>query len=281
MDFFTQMFLAFIYDLLMNICSGLGWFISGFNTFVIQINQTEAVARVTLFTTALGASVSVLMVVKQILSTYGFGSKGDPDQDAMEIVFRVCLMLGAMGMNTWLFTELTKFVQAVANDITLSIGGGLNMDTVATVLSGNIVNAGDSFILYVVTGALLFCTIFFAFSFVLRGAEITLNKILLPIFALDLINANPEKWNMFIFQYGVSFGSHLVQLLCYQIFAYQLVHLDSSVMQNMLILLSWLVLSIKTPKILEKYIYASGAGQAISKGAGRLGQVIMYVGMRK
>ena len=33
-------------------------------------------------------------------------------------------------------------------------------------------------------------------------------------------------------------------------------------------------------EILEKYIYATGTGRAVSQGASRLGQVVMYAGMK-
>lgn len=33
-------------------------------------------------------------------------------------------------------------------------------------------------------------------------------------------------------------------------------------------------------KTLEKYIYATGTGRAVSQGASRLGQVVMYAGMK-
>ena len=122
--------------------------------------------------------------------------------------------------------------------------------------------------------------ILFFVSAVLRGAEVTLNKVLLPIFAVDMLKANPERWNMFIFQYFISFISYLVQMFCFQMYAILYAHLDFTDFRQYLVMVAWLILCIKAPKTLEKYIYATGTGRAVSQGASRLGQVVMYAGMK-
>lgn len=131
------------------------------------------------------------------------------------------------------------------------------------------------------SGILIVGQIVFMFNVFLKAAEITLSKILLPVFALDLINTNSEKWNMFIFQYIINFLGFVVQMVCYQIFTYYFLKLDIFEFMDWMVALGWLFMCLKTPKWLEKYIYATGTGQAIGRGAGRLGQVLMYVRMMK
>lgn len=280
MGFITENILYFFQDIFADILSHLGYLIAQQYKTVIELNQTSEIANVTLFFTMLGAALCALMVGKQVISTYGFGTKGDPDQDAMEIVFRLCLALGAMGINSWLFTELTKFTFVVSSDLISSIGGASGSG-VETAIRDIVDRGSSSSFMCFFSGFVVIGIIFFNITAYLRAAEITLSKMLLPIFALDLLNTNSEKWNMFIFQYVIGFGSYIVQMLCYQIFVYQLVRLDTADIGNLMLLVGWLVLSIKTPRWLEKYIYATGTGQAVSRGAGRLGQVIMYVGMRR
>lgn len=281
MSFITEAVIGFIQDILTDVNSHLSYIIADINTYAIEINQTSAVTGLTIFTMLLGASLSVVIMGKQIIGVYGFGTKGDPDQDAMELIFRLCLALGAMGCNSWLFTELTRFANAVAKDITNSMGGDISGSNIQMTTNNIIMGSGSSSVMVFFSGFLMVGIIIFAINAFLRSAEITLSKILLPIFALDLLNSNPEKWNMFIFQYVVGFGSYLVQMLCFQIFAYQLSRLDTADIKSLMVLIAWLVMCIKTPHWLEKYIYATGTGQAISRGAGRLGQVLMYIGTRR
>ena len=89
-----------------------------------------------------------------------------------------------------------------------------------------------------------------------------------------------SRWNMFIFQYFISFISYLVQMFCFQMYAILYAHLDFTDFRQYLVMVAWLILCIKAPKTLEKYIYATGTGRAVSQGASRLGQVVMYAGMK-
>lgn len=119
---------------------------------------------------------------------------------------------------------------------------------------------------------------FLAYSFII--ASILWRDMGLPIFAVDMLKANPERWNMFIFQYFISFISYLVQMFCFQMYAILYSHLDFTDFRQYLVMVGWLILCIKAPKTLEKYIYATGTGRAVSQGASRLGQVVMYAGMK-
>ena len=115
----------------------------------------------------------------------------------------------------------------------------------------------------------------------LRGAELTLQRILMPVFCIDILNGNPEKWKMFIFQYGITFFSYIVQMLCFNMFIIEVTKTDLAMLdiRQVALILGWLILSIKTPSWLEKYIYATGTGKAMSSTAGRVGQIVVQAGM--
>lgn len=283
MNFLTENMLEFEGDIIESLLDAFGNGVTKIYSYAVQVNQTSTVEAVCVFTMLLGAALCSLAVGKQIIGTYGFGVQGDPDQDAMEIVFKLCLALGAMGCNSWLFTEVVKFTEAVSSDIMLKF----NTQQVDEVTYVNALVTGiDSPVNGIIFGGMVVGIVLFAIASCLRGAEITLSKILLPIFALDLLNSNHEKWNMFIFQYLMSFLSYLVQMLCYEMFIMHLIVGDFSLEGasgkiGPMITLGWLVLSVRSPKILEKYVYATGTGQGISRGAGRLGQVIMFATMRR
>ena len=222
-----------------------------------------------------------LVVIKQMIGTYGIGTEGDADQNPVEIIFRLCKALAIMAMNSWLFTELLKFFSAVGRDITKAMLGdtlGISFyDTIEEQIISQIVNSPMLAIcgIVIVIGLVLF-----SISACLRAAELTLNKVLLPLFCLDILNSNPEKWKMFCFQYGMGFFSYLVQMFCYNVFVILCLRLNLLDMKQFIVLFGWLVLSIRGTKILEKYIYATGTGRGVGQGASRIGQVLMYTRMR-
>lgn len=223
----------------------------------------------------LGAALCTLAVILQLTGTYGMGTTGDPDQDPVEILFRLCKALGIMGANVWIFNQTNAFTTGAARDLTKVLAAAVTSNTI-----NDMMGKVNDFFTLICAGVCVVCMILFFVSAVLRGAEVTLNKVLLPIFAVDMLKANPERWNMFIFQYFISFISYLVQMFCFQMYAILYAHLDFTDFRQYLVMVAWLILCIKAPKTLEKYIYATGTGRAVSQGASRLGQVVMYAGMK-
>ena len=282
LNFVTEMLLALLGDFLTDIYNKIGTVITDIYTYTVEINQTAEVAAVTTFSMLLGAGLAGFVVVKELISTYGMGTTGDSDQDPMEIIFRLCKALGMMGMNSWLFNEMLRFSNAVADDVVSAMNIANRESEVNNRMLSLLSNAYSSPTTAMCSVVIVVGLILFGIAASLRGAELTLNKILLPIFALDIIKSNPEKWNMFIFQYGISFFSYILQMFCFNM--YILIYLQMDVFnmdfKMFLVLVAWLVLSIKTPSWLEKYIYATGTGRAVSQGASRIGQVVMMVGMR-
>lgn len=278
MSFVTELLTDFVRDILGDMFAVISGYIIEIENLSLTINQTKVVTEVCSFTMLLGAALCGVVIGKQVIGIYGFGTQGDPDQDAFEIVFRLCLTLGMIGGNSFFFTELVKLTNSVAKDILKIFVGEIAEKDITMMLLGGITGPFHAMCMIGMAVGL----VLFALSSVVRAAEITLSKILLPIFALDLLNPNHEKWNMFIFQYGMSFLSYIIQLLCYQMFLFQFFKPGISLLGiDYISAVGWLILTIRAPKWLEKYIYATGTGQTISQGASRLGQVIMYIGMRR
>lgn len=281
MGFVGEMFFQFFSDVFSDIYSKIGFIITDIYTYAVEINELKEVEAVSTFAMLLGASLCALVVIKQIIGTYGIGTEGDPDQDPIEIIFRLCKALGIMGANSFLFTEILKFSNAVGRDIISSMNIENNNGIVQEKILDMVGNNGSPAWM-LCSGAIIVGMILFGISACVRGAELTLNKILLPIFCLDILNTNPEKWKMFIFQYIMGFFSFILQMLCFNIYIIQFLKVDITQIEirQIMVLGAWLIMSIKTPQWLEKYIYATGTGRAISQGASRLGQVVMYMGMR-
>ena len=279
MNLLTEYMVDMFKDILVSVFDWIGTLIALIHAWILGANQVPAVAAMCTFTMLLGGALSSIVVAKNIVCTYGFGSQGDSDQDASDIIFRLCLALGVMGANSLIFQELYKLTNAVSQDVTATFNNVIGMDIVSSMKA--VIDTISSPANVIAAGSVVIAMAVYTLSATLRGAEITLSKILLPIFALDLINNNHEKWNMFIFQYIMSFLSFIVQQLCYQMFlSFFFSGGNLYSVQDYFVMFGWLVLAIKLPKWLEKYIYATGTGQAISHGAGRLGQVIMFVGMK-
>lgn len=275
MSFGTGLLYDILSDIMRSIVDHIGFLISDIYSYAVEINNTAQVSAACTYTMMLGAALCTLAVILQLTGTYGMGTTGDPDQDPVEILFRLCKALGIMGANVWIFNQTNAFTTGAARDLTKVLAAAVTSNTI-----NDMIGKVNDFFTLICAGVCVVCMILFFVSAVLRGAEVTLNKVLLPIFAVDMLKANPERWNMFIFQYFISFISYLVQMFCFQMYAILYAHLDFTDFRQYLVMVAWLILCIKAPKTLEKYIYATGTGRAVSQGASRLGQVVMYAGMK-
>lgn len=284
MNWVTELLTNLIYDVTADIMSVFGDVINDVYALTLEINNTQIVNSLTTLTSAIGISLIVLMVIKQMIGTYALETEGDPERNPINVLYRVGKCVVIIACNSWLFGELTTLSYAVGRDID-KIFSVSKPKTLIDALLNSVNGSGGGPAKMLCTGILTIGFVLFSIAAVLRGAELTLDRILLPIFAVDSVNSNPEKWNMFSFQYAVSFFSYLVQYACFKLMLLFCERINASNIRDFaiyfLLTIGWLVLTLKSPQILEKYIYATGTGKAVGNGASRLGQVIMFVGMRR
>ena len=118
--------------------------------------------------------------------------------------------------------------------------------------------------------SLIFIVVFEVIFFIccivalIRGVELGLMKILLPIMACDLTSIRQEKWNNFIV---VAFG-YIIQMVLYK---FALTYAVQSDMLSLLKSIVCLFFFIKTPNWLQKFAYSSGLKDTARSG--------MYMGM--
>lgn len=275
----TEMFLACMY----NIIEYFGFIINDIFFVVAEINQTNEITAITVFTSLLGISLMVIMVGKQLLGTYALETEGDADRDPINILYKVGKAVAIIGCNSWIFTELLKFSNSLGRDINKVINGSTE---VVNIIKAMLIDAENSPAYVLCVASLIIGIILFVFQAGRRGAELSMSRILLPIFATDIINSNPEKWNMFFFQYVINFVGYIIQMVCFRLMILFMSYLRAysdvtELMKYFIVTMGWLTMAIKVPQWLEKYVYISGTGRTISSGASRLSQVIIYSKVRK
>ena len=116
----------------------------------------------------------------------------------------------------------------------------------------------------------VFAVIFLICCFVamIRGVELGLMKILLPIMACDLTSIRQEKWNNFIASFVVVAFGYIVQMVLYKLAITYAVQSD---ILSLLKAFVCLFFFIKTPNWLQKFAYSSGLKDTARSG--------MYLGM--
>ena len=85
--------------------------------FVLNANQTDFVSGLCTFSSMLGISFLSLAAVKRIFDVYIMQTEGDPDQNPIEIVYRLAMAVAIIGSNAWIYTELRNLALALVNDV--------------------------------------------------------------------------------------------------------------------------------------------------------------------
>lgn len=239
------------------------------NMFIaaLNANQTSFITGICNLTTALALSLLGVTVIKRIFDVYIMKTVGDPDQIPTEILFRICLVVAVIGSNGWLWTELKNFSLALSRDIRaeeagVSIENSLRGAVNAAVSSGGGAGILLAFLFFIIF--LIILLIIFSVITAIKAAELTLQRALLPIFAVDLLSSDQEKWNNFIFSYTMTYCSYSIQMICFNMAASSIAGIGIDAMRYFVLTVGWVVMAITSPSWLKKFVYSSGVGRGLS-----------------
>lgn len=269
----TSSFTDVINDLINGVLDFFNDLINNIFFYIAEANlENRMIINAATYATLLGIALITLIGVKQYFTTYVMETNGDPDSDPLDILVRCSEAVAICCSNDFITTYFFKFSKAFANDLGKSGTVDVKRSFLDLIdLSVSVLEAKSatttifSFILLLmVIGILVFCIIAG-----IRGAELSLMKIILPIMAVDLVTTNRERWGNFFISYMVTFLYYGLQLLCYRMFLGSLMTVSTSVLsKELLVTFGWFILMLRSPKWLEKFIYSTGFGRGVG-GAGR------------
>lgn len=281
--FLMDLFIEMIGNVITSWLAYFGFIINDIFAVTLEINQTREVIALTSLSSIVSISLLTILIGKQLIGTYGLESEGDPERNPINILYKAAKCVAVIGCNGWIFTELLKITTALSNDINQVINQNTSVSDYMQYLLQDSEIKGPAYmmcLLAIAVGILLFLL-----SAGRRAAELSISRIILPIFAVDILSPNPEKWNMFFFQYVINFVGFNIQMICFRLMIIFMSQLNTPDIQDFvkkfILVMGWLTMSIKVPQWLEKYMYVSGTGRTVSNGASRLSQVLMYTGMKR
>ena len=213
--------LNLIADALSEFVNGLldivGDLIDSLFLFVLNANQTNFVSGLCTFSSVLGMVVLSFAATKRIFDVYIMQTEGDPDQNPIEIIYRLAMAVAIIGSNAWIYTELRNIALALVNDVgnvDVSISITNSLANAIQLVAGGLPGVIVAFVLFILV--LIIALLIFAIITAIKASEITLMRILLPIFAVDLITSDRERWKTFFTAYVTAFCGYAVQIICFR-----------------------------------------------------------------
>ena len=277
MTWLTQNICDFLRDLIGGTVEYFGKWINNIFLLVVEWNNENVYVKTAeRYFIMLGLALVSLITVKQILGGYVMESDYDSDADPFNLIIRIAQTVAVICSSAWIFNFVLNLSKEFASDVVTATSTVGVSNQVQSLLDIDVTSIGLALSAYyamigIIVGALIVFTVISG----LRGCELIAMKLFLPVFALDLLTSSRERWKNYFMGYLIAFFTYGVQLLFLTIALKSMASLSFSDPQYGFMALAWLIIGIKAPKFLEKYLYKTGVSSAASSGIRMVAQTAM------
>lgn len=237
------------------------------------------VANAEKFIVATAIALISLMVVKIVTSGYMLETDYDSEADPFNLIIKIVETVAVITNSGWIFTWMLETSKIYVGEFLGSADTAGVTTTTQSLLAVDPVDLdlGYKWVTFVMLIAIIVVA-FIVFMIVagLRGAELIAMKLMMPYFALDLLSNSRERWNNFITAYIIAFFSYAFQILFFVIALKSYASISVTSSGNYYIsTIVWMIIAIKSPKFLEKFIYRTGVSNAASSGLRMMAQTFV------
>ena len=201
-----------------------------------------------------GVSLIILKLLKKGFECYVMWTDGDPDSEPIQLIIRFVQAIAVAVCFPVMYGWLADITEKLTNQLITAIGASTNYDWQAWV------NGLSSAGLVTAIFGLVFVICYFIlyFQFLMRGVEIMILRIGLPLACTGLLDNDKGVFKTYLTKFFQSTVAVMVQI--------SLCKLGVGMMMNVGINLNvfWgiacLVLAIKTPRFLSEFMVPTGGG---------------------
>ncbi|MBA4688621.1 MAG: hypothetical protein H2184_15830 [Candidatus Galacturonibacter soehngenii] len=246
-----------------------------FYTMVKISNADPSVNDAMNFTMTFATVLVTLLIIKSVLGTYVFETSGDPDESPINILVRATQALAVILGTSFIFNQMLelsmKFYGDLVGTVNISVVNGM---TAALSLIKGLFNPLHGVFALTLT---LLTVGYIVFSIIagIRGGEVILMKLALPLFACDLVGSQRERFNAFMTGFISAFFYNSVQILCFMLSVKNLMEVNIGSGESTIRTAVWLILAIKSPKMFEKFAYTTGISRSASSGLRMVAQMLV------
>ena len=240
-------------------------------SFAATAGESTEVNGACAVTTGIAITLVLLMCLKQIFAIYVMETEGDADANPLQLIVKASQAIALISCNAYVFNLLMRLANAFSDEVT----GGVDVQGIVPLVAQIITSITSGMIaLPVFLILLLILVIIMGIKAGIRGAELALMKILFPIFCVDLLSVNREKWSSFIASYLVTFFGYTLEIFCIKMFITNFS--GGTSLSGYVVSVAWMYMAIKTPEWLQKYTYTSGLKGIIGGGARNMAMLVRF-----
>lgn len=245
--------------------------------FIIDygVNNAYVIGAQKLFIT-IALALIALVVLKIVTAGYLLETDYDSDADPFNLLVRITETVAIITNSGWLFNFLLNASKDFTTDIIGSVAETGYADQTRSLVSVDLSGMANMLLPYLAMIALmLVAIIIFTVVAGLRGGELIFMNLLLPVFALDLLTSSRERWNNFIMGYFTAFFTYGIQILLYNVALKSYATASYSEPLYFITAVAFLIMAIRSPKFLERYLYRSGVSTAATSGMRLMFQTVV------
>lgn len=220
-----------------------------------------------------GVSLIILKFLKKGFETYVMWTDGDPDVEPTYVVIRFIEAIAVAVSFPVLYGWLADITEELTGQLMTAIGAATNYDWQAWV------NGLSSLGLVTAIFGLIFVVCYFVlyFQFLMRGLEIMILRIGLPLACVGLLDNDKGVFKTYINKFFQSTLAVVVQICLCKLGVGMMMNVGINM--NIFWGIACIVLAIKTPRFLSEFMVPTGGG-----GSGVVNNVyhsVRLVGMAK
>lgn len=201
-----------------------------------------------------GVSLIILKFLKKGFECYVMWTDGDPDSEPTQLIIRFVQAIAVAVCFPVMYGWLADITESLTNQLITAIGASTNYDWQAWANG----LSSDGLVTAIFGLVFVICYFILYFQFLMRGVEIMILRIGLPLACTGLLDNDKGVFKTYLTKFFQSTVAVMVQI--------SLCKLGVGMMMNVGINLNvfWgiacLVLAIKTPRFLSEFMVPTGGG---------------------
>jgi len=204
-----------------------------------------------------GVSLIILKFLKKGFECYVMWTDGDPDVEPTQLVIRFIQAVAVAVCFPVMYGWLAEITQSLTDELLSAIGAATNYDWQAWV------NGISSLGLVTAIFGLIFVVCYFVlyFQFLMRGLEIMILRIGLPLACVGLLDNDKGVFKTYINKFFQSTLAVVVQICLCKLGVGMMMNVG--VNMNIFWGIACIVLAIKTPRFLSEFMVPTGGGAGV------------------
>ncbi|MDD3228072.1 MAG: DUF6102 family protein [Oscillospiraceae bacterium] len=203
-----------------------------------------------------GVSLIILKFLKKGFECYVMWTDGDPDTEPAYLVIRFIQAIAVAVCFPAMYDWLAEITQSLTDELMTAISADTSYDWQAWV------NGISSLGLVTAIFGLIFVICYFVlyFQFLMRGLEIMILRIGLPLACVGLLDSDKGVFKSYINKFFQSTLAVMVQICLCKLGVGMMMNVS---VMNILWGIACIVLAIKTPRFLSEFMVPTGGGAGV------------------